>query len=83
MGDREEIVAAAIQPKVSNEENQTLIVEPSLGEIRQAAFSINADKARSRMASQQSYFNQTGLLLDQQYVRKSVSFSDLEYCQEV
>ena len=44
-GDREETVRRALHPIVSVAENQVLIAIPSAAEIREAAFSIHADKA--------------------------------------
>ena len=44
-GEREETVHYALRPIVSNEENDVLTAVPSEWEIREAAFSINAEKA--------------------------------------
>ena len=44
-GEREEVVNMALEPKVSDEENERLIQIPNAEEIRAAVFSIHADKA--------------------------------------
>lgn len=44
-GEREEIINLALEPKVTPEENEQLIKIPSPEEIRNAVFSIHADKA--------------------------------------
>lgn len=44
-GEREETVRRALRPIVTEEENQSLIAIPSALEVRDAAFSIHADKA--------------------------------------
>ena len=44
-GEREETVKQALRPIVTEEENNMLLAIPSAVEIREAAFSINADKA--------------------------------------
>ena len=44
-GEREDIVNRALQPLLTGEENDSLIAVPTSGEIRDAAFSINAEKA--------------------------------------
>lgn len=44
-GDREEIVRRALHPLVTEKENQTLAAIPTASEIKDAAFSIHADKA--------------------------------------
>lgn len=44
-GDREEIVNHALQPIVTEEDNLSLIAIPSADEVKEAMFSIHADKA--------------------------------------
>lgn len=44
-GEREDTVRYALRPLVSDAENDALTALPSAAEVRDAAFSINADKA--------------------------------------
>ncbi|KAL0896578.1 hypothetical protein Bca101_080539 [Brassica carinata] len=44
-GERSETVRYALQPIVSDAENESLRATPTMAEVRDAAFSINADKA--------------------------------------
>lgn len=59
-GEREETVRQALKPIVSEEENLSLTATPTAQEIKEAAFSIHADKARDRTVSQRDSSTPTG-----------------------
>ena len=56
-GNREETVFHALSPMVTDEENESLIRLPSPLEIREAAFSIHADKASGPDGFSGSFFH--------------------------
>lgn len=56
-GEREETVRQALHPIVSAEDNMMLTALPSASEIKEAAFSINADKAPCPDGFSASFFH--------------------------
>ena len=59
-GDREETVNYALSPMISADTNEQLTLIPTSIEVKEALFSIHADKAPDLMASQLVSTTQTG-----------------------